>query len=274
MSYVMQQSINNCMKHFIYKTTHANRKYYIGRHSTNNVNDGYIGSGRWPRSIKDKTSVKREILEYADNEEQLKQLEQKYLSEHFGKPNCMNMTSDPIGFNNENNPMKQPEVLEKISGDNHWTKKNPDKTHQISIRQRSKYKEGIHNWSTQHPNKDGVISKRTSQQGRNIFQTNNPSIWRSEQGIHHWQNGNSPNAGGKLNKKLVKEGKHNFLGPELNNRRIAEGTHNFVGSSSNLKRLAEGRHPSQQKKACEHCGKTVSVGMYTRWHGDNCKRKA
>lgn len=261
------------MKHFVYKTTHVNGKYYIGRHSTKDINDEYIGSGRWPRSIKDKTTVSREILEYATNEEHLKELEQQYLHEHFGKPNCMNMISDSVGFNTEHNPMKQPEVSEKLSGDNHWTRKNPDKVQEIRIRQYTKYQEGTHNWSTQHPNKDGVISRRTAELGRNVFQINNPSIWRSEQGIHHWQNGNAPNANGKLNKKLVEEGTHNFLGPELNNRRIAEGTHNFVGSAGNLKRLAEGRHPSQQKKTCEHCGKIISVGMYTRWHGNNCKSK-
>jgi hypothetical protein len=101
--------------------------------------------------------------------------------------------------------------------------------------------------------------------------TNNPSTWRAAKGIHHWQNGNAPNADGKLNKKLVEEGRHNFLGPDLNNKRIAEGTHNFVGSEGNQKRLAEGRHPSQMKKLCEHCDKEVSVGMYTRWHGLNCR---
>ena len=29
----------------------------------------------------------------------------------------------------------------------------------------------------------------------------------------------------------------------------------------------------QNKKVCEHCGKVSSIGMYTRWHGDNCKLK-
>lgn len=30
----------------------------------------------------------------------------------------------------------------------------------------------------------------------------------------------------------------------------------------------------RNKQVCEHCGKTASVGMYKRWHGDNCKHKA
>jgi len=259
------------MKHFIYKTTHKNGKYYIGRHSTDNIDDGYMGSGKWPRSIKDKSTLSREILAYADNIEDLKLLEGKYLAEHYGKPNCMNGTADPVGFDTDNNPMKRPEVVEKLSGDNHWTHTNPEKRQIIIDLQKEKYSKGKHNWSNDHPNKDGAISRRTAELGRNIFQTNNPSIWRSEQGIHHWQNGNAPNANGALNKKLVAEGRHNFQGPDLNNRRIAAGTHNFVGADSNLKRLAEGRHPSQMKKTCEHCGKESSVGMYTRWHGNNCK---
>lgn len=261
------------MKHFIYKTTHVNGKYYIGRHSTEDIHDGYIGSGRWPRSIKDKTSVQREILEYADNEDHLRQLEQQYLHEHFGKPNCMNMTPDAVGFNTENNPMKQLEISEKISGDKHWTRKYPGKVLRGNSHWMNNNTEAKQKFLQTNPTLDGRNSKLATQRGRNVFQTNNPSIWRSEQGIHHWQNGNAPNADGKLNKKLVEEGTHNFLGPELNKRRIAEGTHNFTGSSSNLKRLAEGRHPSQQKKTCEHCGKTASVGMHARWHGDKCKLK-
>lgn len=107
----------------------------------------------------------------------------------------------------------------------------------------------------------------------NVFNTNNPSKRRSEQGIHHWQNGNSPNAGGKMTKELLENGTHNFLGPETNRKRVEAGTHNFLGSDQNAKLLAEGKHPSQIKKTCEYCGAVVSAGMYKRWHGDNCKHK-
>ena len=124
-----------------------------------------------------------------------------------------------------------------------------------------------------NPYLDGRNSKLAYQRGTHSSLVNNPSTKRAKLGIHHWQNGKAPNAGGELNKKLVEEGRHNFLGPEHNRRMIAEGKNPWVGSTMNKKLLAEGRHPSQQKKTCEHCGKQASIGMYKRWHGENCKLK-
>jgi hypothetical protein len=266
--------INKAMKHFIYKTVHKNGKYYIGRHSTDNIDDGYMGSGKWPLSIKDKSTLTREILEYANSFDEVKELERKYLAENFGKPNCMNRTPDPIGFDTDNNPMKNPEFVAKISGKNHWFNKDPEKYREKfagDAHWMNRDPEAKQEFLDNHPNKDGRNAKKAMANGNHINLTNNPSIWRSEQGIHHWQNGKSPNAGGKLNKKLIEQGTHNFLGSELNAKRIKEGTHNFLGGDSNQRRLAEGTHPSQIKKTCEHCGKTASVSMYVRWHGDHCK---
>jgi hypothetical protein len=263
--------INKHMKHFIYKTTHTNGKYYIGRHSTENINDGYVGSGLWPSSIKDKSTLTREILEYAESAEQIKKLEGQYLAEHYGKPGCMNRTADPIGFDTDNNPMKDPTIAEKIAGDNHYMRKNPQARENSRQKQNKLVLEGKHNLQgDRNPNKDGRNAKTAMANGTHINLTNNPSIWRSEAGIHHWQDGKSPNAGGKLNKKLIEAGTHNLLGPEHNAKRIEAGTHNFLGSKGNADRLANGTHPSQMKQTCEHCGKTTSVSMYARWHGANC----
>jgi len=56
------------MHHTIYRTSSKSGKYYIGRHSTNNVNDGYLGSGNWVKSIKnDGTFLCKEILCYAND---------------------------------------------------------------------------------------------------------------------------------------------------------------------------------------------------------------
>jgi len=273
---VMLQIINNSMKHFIYKTTHKNGKYYIGRHSTDNLNDGYIGSGKWVSQIKQKEDLQREILEFVDSFELLVQKENEYLTEHYGKPNCMNMSNTGTGAaTGDANPMKQDKVRAKFQGDKHWTAKYPNRVESISgdnhwmkvnVDAKEKFLEN-------HPNLDGRNAKLAYAKGTHISITNNPSTVNAKNGTHHWQHGKSPNHDGKLNKKLVAEGTHNFLGSDLNDKRVAEGTHNFLGSDANLKRLAEGTHPSQKKQTCEHCTKTVSIGMYKRWHGTNCKKK-
>lgn len=263
------------MKHFIYKTTHVNGKYYIGRHSTDNLDDGYVGSGLWPLSIKDKTTLTREILEFVDDVETLIIREDFYLKEHFGKPGCMNRTPDAVGFGKgQYNCMHNPDVAAKLSGENHWLRKNPDRIQEIRKQQTERVNSGEHNFlGDKNPNKDGRNAKIAYERGTHVYLANNPSKVNSENGTHHWQNGNSPNYQGKLNKKLIEEGRHNWLGPESNQKRVDEGTHNFLGAESNLRRLEAGTHPSQQKKTCEHCGKIASVGMYKRWHGDNCKKK-
>ena len=116
-----------------------------------------------------------------------------------------------------------------------------------------------------------------------------------EAGKHHWQDGEKAS---KRNLKRIAEGNHTFLDKDwarekelekvkngthpflggavsrqTNEKRVAEGTHNFLGGKSAKNQLANGTHPSQIKKSCLHCSKTVSSGMFNRWHGDNCKSK-
>jgi len=70
--------------HYIYKITNTiNGKYYIGRHSTDDINDGYMGSGV---AIKKailkygKSNFIKEILEYAETFESLIELELTYVN--------------------------------------------------------------------------------------------------------------------------------------------------------------------------------------------------
>jgi len=116
------------MFHFIYKTESKSGKYYIGRHSTNNVDDGYFGSGKWIRSIKDKSELKRTILEYCENFDTLIQKEQIYLQQHINNEDCMNFNNNPIGFaTGMLNPAKNPEVLKersiRMTGENNPAKR-------------------------------------------------------------------------------------------------------------------------------------------------------
>jgi len=82
--------------HYIYKTTNIlNGKFYIGMHSTFNLEDGYLGSGkrlRYSINKYGKENHKKEILEYCKNREELKEREKQIVTEDLiQKQLCINL---------------------------------------------------------------------------------------------------------------------------------------------------------------------------------------
>ena len=82
--------------HYIYKTINVvNNKFYVGMHSTDNLNDGYVGSGKklWYSINKyGKENHKVEILEFYDSRKLLKEREKVLVNEDLLKnPMCMNL---------------------------------------------------------------------------------------------------------------------------------------------------------------------------------------
>ncbi len=110
------------MFHYIYKTTNLlNGKYYIGMHSTSNLDDGYMGSGKRLRySInkhgKDNHTV--EILEFVDTREKLKERELEIVNlNEIGKKDCMNLkVGGDGGFTLDIQKMGTKAWLDKYSG--------------------------------------------------------------------------------------------------------------------------------------------------------------
>lgn len=90
------------MEHFIYKTTNnLNGCFYIGMHSTENANDGYLGSGRRIKAeVKKygKENFVREILEYLSSRESLEKREAEIVTEDLLKdPLCLNLKNGGEG---------------------------------------------------------------------------------------------------------------------------------------------------------------------------------
>lgn len=82
--------------HFLYKTTCLSTgRWYIGMHSTNDLNDGYLGSGRWIlNSIKKygEENHRREIIEFCDSREILCEREEQTVTHKLIEDQlCMNL---------------------------------------------------------------------------------------------------------------------------------------------------------------------------------------
>lgn len=90
--------------HFIYKTTNLlSGKYYIGMHSTDNLDDGYLGSGKRLRYSINKYGEEnhsREILEFLDSRKELKEREAEIVNlNEIAKIECMNLKVGGEGGN-------------------------------------------------------------------------------------------------------------------------------------------------------------------------------
>jgi hypothetical protein len=82
--------------HYIYKTTNIlNGKYYYGMHSTDNLEDGYLGSGKRLRRSINKHGAenhKTEILEFFSNRKALSEREKEIITlNEVAKEDCMNI---------------------------------------------------------------------------------------------------------------------------------------------------------------------------------------
>lgn len=102
--------------HYIYKITRTDGsgKFYVGMHSTDNLEDGYFGSGQrlW-KSIKKhgKEKHSKEILEFLPSRKELKNRERELVNEELlGDKLCMNLR---VG--GEGGAQSHPDVLATIS---------------------------------------------------------------------------------------------------------------------------------------------------------------
>ena len=82
--------------HYFYKITNTiNNHFYYGIHSTNDLNDGYMGSGRRLKIAIKKYGIEnfsKEIIKFFNNREELAKYEAEIVTESLvHDPNCYNM---------------------------------------------------------------------------------------------------------------------------------------------------------------------------------------
>ena len=153
--------------HFIYKTTNLlSGKYYIGMHSTDSLDDGYLGSGTRLRYSINKHGAEnheREILEFVDSREELKKREEEIVDlNEIAKKDCMNLKTGGHGgfsvqqqkLNAEKSNAKQ-KILRET--DPEWVEK---KSKALSEGNKKAYEEGrrervyFYDWSGKNHNEE------------------------------------------------------------------------------------------------------------------------
>jgi hypothetical protein len=142
--------------HYIYKTTNLlNGRYYYGMHSTDNIDDGYMGSGKRLKRSVNKHGVenhKVEILEFLPDRKALSEREKEIINlNEVSKKDCMNLMMG--GNGGAQLPEKQRNWI--IAGSNGFTDrlKNDDefreknRNHLITLTKEN-HKNGKYNYNT------------------------------------------------------------------------------------------------------------------------------
>ena len=191
----------------IYKTTHVETdQFYVGRHQTTNLDDGYQGSGNWVRSFDDTSVLQTEIVEYCEDAEHLKEREQHYIDLWFDDELCMNVSRAseggapetlPTAWRNALRESWTPErrllksqsltgkkleesTIAKIS--RAWTpERREQKRHEVSTRNRSE-KQRLAARKSKNNNFFYTITFLNS--GQKVV-TNNLSHWAKSNGFKH-----------------------------------------------------------------------------------------
>jgi hypothetical protein len=256
------------MQHFIlYKTTNLiNNKTYIGIHQTNDLNDGYLGSGiAFKKALKKygKENFFREIIETCSSFDELLEKEKKYVNESW--------------VNNKNN---------------YNLKTGGQSVGILSSESKNKISETL---------KDGYASGRIKIPERSYTpltqeiktKISKTLIEKYEKQVHHLKNiepWNKNKTGVQIawNKDIQSGPMDEKIKNKISNtmkKRISDNPDIKIKQSQKLKEYYKTHiHPTKGLESknkgkklkqieCPYCKKLSNGGNAKRWHFENCKFK-
>jgi len=177
--------------HLIYRTTNLiNDKYYIGMHSTSNLDDGYLGSGKrlW-HSINyyGKENFKIEILEYCDNRKELMRREEEIVNEQLiSEDLCMNLRIGGKGGwtieQQKLNNFKSQEKQKILRLDEEWVKKKSklqSKALKVAYDEGRRDRKQVMDWNGKTHREESKMKMSKSMKGKGKGETNSQfgSCW-------------------------------------------------------------------------------------------------
>jgi len=214
------------MFYTIYKiTNNVNGKYYIGKHQTKNLNDGYMGSGKLLKRAINKYGIEnfsKEVLHIFDTESEMNHKEKELVTVSEETYNLNEGGHGGFGFINSNgfnngrrSIESEKKRLKKISTAMkryYSTEIGKDKIKELSVKAHKKlkelYPEGI--WK----------GKKHSEKTKKIIGDKN-SV--HQQGSGNSQYGTCWITNGTENKKIKKEELDNYLSLGYNKGRVMKG---------------------------------------------------
>jgi len=191
----------------IYKITNLiNNKFYIGMHKTNNINDGYMGSGKLIKRAIQKYGIEnftKEILHIFDNEEDMKNKEKELVTISENSYNLLDGGKGGFGYINKHqlgNKSEAGKIGRKITDSILENRLGPNWRSIIHKRSQN-YKKGLKAIHSKFPN--GAFAGKTHSEETKLVIGYKNSI--NQQGIKNSQYGTCWITNGKENKKIKKE---------------------------------------------------------------------
>lgn len=260
------------MYHYIYKIESKSGKYYIGRHSTSNIDDGYMGSGVWVgKCKKQSTPLKKEILRFVDTFEELLEVERVAITENITNDLCMNFHNSSMGFGvGQYNVCHDPLVREKRLK-NHWYKtdrgkkwfsdNNPSKRDSVKKMRSEKAKEL---WQDQE--------YRNKISGANHYMKNTDQRTRFSKENPMYNEETKEKIRSALKEKAAK-GELAIQRPEIRRASALKAKERMLLSNPMKNPLisAKLRKPKERVE-CPHCNKIGGKPSMKRYHFDNCRK--
>lgn len=250
--------------HLIYKTINLlNNKYYIGCHSTNDIDDTYLGSGKaLRRAIKKygRSSFKKEILEFCSSREEMFKKEQQIIIEEIMNDsksyNCS--LGGRGGYKNISENGKK--SISKARKNKVVVRLENDKY--IAVDKNEFLEKNLH----------GTTYRRVAtkdQAGKNVVVDSDTFYKNNMEGITKgkttFKDKNGKTYMVSIDDERVKNGE--FVGVTTGSKQTLE---------SNLKRsltLSGYKRGKQKIVECPYCKKKGGISNMKRWHFENCKNR-
>lgn len=247
--------------YFIYLTKNTiSNKCYIGWHATNNLNDGYVGSGRLlGRSINKYGEDKfiTGIIEFCSKENVLSK--EKYWIKKLNSmvPNGYNLTGGGDGGNtyellSEDDKKKFREQCSKQNKGRKFSKEHKKKISESHIG---------HSWNKDIPKSEECKEKMADAwKIRRLTPVSNETkekISRSQLGHQYHTNDSKEKISIANSKRIWNE----------------ESKLKISQKNKGLKRSEKTKELMRKKFACIYCGEEMNKSNLSRYHNENCKFK-